>query len=215
MVLALLDVLATALDSASAECSPFAPALAQTLRFGPLSTVLLPLGAPRSRTVVSGHLEVDEVHPVGIRAGRADAEDLGVVEIPRAVLGNEGAHHPVGAAKHEAAAVSRRVRVDLPGHAPQDVLVVGVDVDKVVEDGGDVAQGRGHVEVAVQHVHLVRPHGLVYMSQKLGCHCRLLGGDVVEGHGAERDVAVAVVGVVGSWPRSSKRALRQCQDASP
>lgn len=121
---------------------------------------------------------------VGVRVGRADAEDLGVIEIPGAALGDEGVHHPVGAARHEAAAVSRRVRVDLPGHAPQDVLVVGEDVGKVVEDGGDVAQGRGHVEVAVQDVHLVRPHGLVYTSQKLRGHCRLLGGDVVEVHGA-------------------------------
>ena len=90
-----------------------------------------------------------------------------------------------------------------------------MDVGKVVEDGGDVAQGRGHVEVAVQDVHVVRPHGLVYTSQKLRAHCRLLGGDVVEVPGAERDVAVVVVGVVGAWPWSSKRALRNCQDAPP
>ena len=102
------------------ECSPFALPLAEAFRFGPLGTVLLPLGAPKSRTVAGGRLEVDEVHPMGIRVGRADAEDLGVVEVPRAVLCDKGVHHPVGAAKHEAAAVARRVRVDLLGHAPQD-----------------------------------------------------------------------------------------------
>ena len=87
------------------ECGTFALLLAEALRLGPLSAVLLALGSPESRAVEGGRLEVNEVHPVRVRVARADAEDRGAVEFLRAVLGGEGVHHPMGAAKQEAAAV--------------------------------------------------------------------------------------------------------------
>ena len=61
--------------------------------------------------------------------------------MPCLVTNDKGVRHPRSAARHGATAIAGLVR-QLLRHAPEDVLVVKVDINQVVEDFGDVAGGR-------------------------------------------------------------------------